>query len=122
MIYTQQKRRALNKAAKAMFPDVEFTEPTGIPVMECNGLPSSARLIVDPDDFLARVNDICVRKNTAGMNVPDYGKSVPVFIKSMEYIGNSCRLYYRVNYVSPSLTSQEKAEEYISKGLLYSTL
>ena len=120
MVYTQQRRRAMNKAVRAMYPDICFYEsPNGIPVMECSTLPEGARRMEDADELFRKVDSHCVRTNEIGMTMPDYGKALPVFIRSMEINGRSTRHFYRVNYVSVSSLSKEKAAQYISEGKLY---
>ena len=120
MVYTQQRRRAMNKAVRALYPDIHFYEsPNGIPVMECSTLPAGARRMEDSDELFRMVDSHCVRTNEIGMPMPDYGKALPVFISSMEINGRSTRNFYRVNYVSVSDISKGKAAEYINKGVLY---
>ena len=123
MIYTQQRRRALNRAMRSMHPGIEFYEsPGGIPVMECYTLPEGARQILDADEFVAQVQAHCVRTNEVGLHIPDYGKVLPVFIRSMELTGNGSTReehFYRVNYVSISEASLQKAADYIAEGKLY---
>lgn len=123
MIYTQQRRRAMNKAVRTMYPDIDFYEsPDGIPVMECGQLPKGAALITDTDTFIARVNEHCIRTNEVGLHMTDFGKTLPVFIRSMELTGKDTRHFYRVNYVSASEASQNKAAEYIAEGKLYAVI
>lgn len=123
MIYTQQRRRALNKAVRSMFPDTEFYEsPNGIPVMECHTLPEGAIQVMDAEEFISRVRERSVRINDMGTPIPDYGRTLPVFIGSMELKGDGStrkESFYRVNYVSISELSLMKAAEYIAEGKLY---
>lgn len=123
MIYTQARRRAMNKAVKAMFPDIQFYEsPDGIPVMECQELPPRAKKIMEQEDLFRNIDEVCVRRDSIGMLVPDYGKFIPVFIESIELQGKDIRSYYRVNYVSPTVASREKSAAYISEGKLYAVI
>lgn len=126
MIYTQQRRKLMNKAVTAMYPDIEFRENSGsIPVMECDELPPQAIHVFDADDFIRAVKEHCVRTNEMGTRIPDYGKTFPVFIKSIELNGkdsSNTRIYYRVNFVSLTEFSLKKAEEYISAGKLYAVM
>ena len=126
MIYTQQRRRMLNKAVRAMFPDTEFYESAnGIPVMECHTLPEGAGQILDADDFIRQVKQHCVRANDIDTHVEDYGKTLPVFIRSMELTGDGSsrkEYFYRVNYVSRSEASLQRAAEYIADGKLYAVM
>lgn len=123
MIYTQQRRRAMNKAVRALYPNVSFHEsPDGIPVMECNTLPQGARRIDIADELFSKVDKHCVRINDMGTHIPDYGKAFPVFIQSMELTDKSVRHFYRVNYVSPSDASKMRAAEYIAEGKLYAII
>ena len=123
MIYTQQRRRAMNKAVRTLYPDIDFYEsPNGIPVMECGTLPEGAVRILNPDEFLQRVNEHCLQRNDIGLLKTDFHKALPVFIHSMELVGRETRHYYRVNYVSMSGASQQKAVEYIEDGKLYAVV
>ena len=120
MIYTQARRRALNKALRNLYPNVDFYEsPNGIPVMECSTLPEGARRIADADEFISRVKEDCAHLNEMGTRVPNYGKALPVFIHSMELNGNEVQYFYRVNYVSINECSLQRAAEYIAEGKLY---
>lgn len=113
----------MNKAVKAMYPDMDFYEsPNGIPVMECRKLPEGARRIEFAEDLMAKVSQHCVRINEMGLPVPDYGKAYPVFILSMELEGREAYRYYRVNFVSPSEGSREMACRYIAEGKLYAVM
>lgn len=119
MIYTQQKRRAYNKAAKNMFADTGFIEPfDGIPVMECNTLPNEVTSIHYEDSFFADMLAICTRQTGMGKTF-DESKVIPVFIESIELNGKQSRRYWRVNYVSPQEKSMEEAARYIKEGKLY---
>lgn len=124
MIYTQQRRRVLNKAVRSMFPGTEFYEsPGGIPIMECHTLPEGAVQIMDAAEFIGQVRERAVRVNDMGTPIADYGRTLPVFIESMELTGEGSRkkeTFYRVNYVSISELSLQKASEYIAEGKLYS--
>lgn len=126
MIYTQQRRKLMNKAVAALYPDIRFYENSGsIPVMECDTLPAGAKHIIDADDLIGHVKEHCVRTNEMGTRIPDYGKAFPVFIRSMELNGKNSsdtRIYYRVNFVSLTESSLNKAEEYISAGKLYAVI
>lgn len=126
MIYTQQRRRTLNKAVRSMFPDTEFYEsPGGIPVMECHTLPEEAKQVMDADEFVREVRKKAVRINDMGTPIADYGKTLPVFIDSMELKGEGSarkESFYRVNYVSISDCSLQKATEYIAEGRLYAVM
>ena len=119
MIYTDQRRRKMNKAVRAMFPDIQFTEGKGIPQLECYLLPRHATRIDSQDDFLGRVQEHCSRINEMGTRVPDYSKAYPVFIHSLELNGKETRQFFRVNYVSISEASMARAARYISEGKLY---
>ena len=123
MIYTQQRRKELNKATRALFPNIEFNENlNGIPVMECTRLPKGAKRIDSTNDFLDKLNRHCVHINDMGTCIPDYNKVLPVFIRSMELGGKNVHHYYRVNYVSLSEISQRQAEQYINEGKLYAVM
>lgn len=123
MIYTQARRKALNKATRSMHPEVKFYESTdGVPIMECYELPVSAVRVTDPEEFTRKLKEKAVRINDMGTLIPDYGKALPVFIESMELRGNGSsreERFYRVNYVTISEGSLKKAEEYIAEGKLY---
>lgn len=123
MIYTQNRRRAMNKAVRSLYPDIDFYEsPGGIPVMECRTLPSEARRIEYPEDLFDKVKKHCVRINDMGMHIPDFGKAYPVFIHSVELNGRDVHHYYRVNYVSATESSKQRAAEYIAEGKLYAVM
>lgn len=123
MIYTQQRRKELNKATRALFPNIEFHENlNGIPVMECTRLPRGAKRIDSAEDFLEKLNRHSVRINDMGTCMPDYSKVLPVFIRSMKLEGKNVHHYYRVNYVSLSEISKRQAEQYINKGKLYAVM
>lgn len=126
MVYAQQRRKAMNKAVRALYPDIEFYEsPSGIPVMECGRLPEGAVQIMDADDFIGKVKEHCRKSSEIGLYVEDYHKALPVFIRSMELTGlNSAdvRHYYRVNYVSATEASRQRAAEYIAEGKLYAVV
>ena len=126
MEYTQQRRRAMNKAVRDLYPHIVFYEsPNGIPIMECNELPKDAKRIDFAEELLSKVNEHCVRINDVGMRIPDYHKALPVFIRSMEIVGKNSanvRHYYRANYVSTTEGSQQKAAEYIAEGKLYAVI
>lgn len=126
MIYTQQRRRALNKAVKEMYPEIEFKEsPDGIPVLECSRLPVQVRIIQDKDLFFHQVHSHCSKDIGMDRIKLDYSKTLPVFILSMELTGEGSRkkrTFYRVNYVSITESSLKKAGEYIDKGILYAAL
>lgn len=123
MTYTQQRRRAMNKAVRTLYPDLNFYESdNGIPVMECSELPQGAKRMDDADDFLRMVDEHCTRTNEIGLHMEDYGKALPVFIRSMELNGREVRHYYRVNYVSVSEASKERAAQYIAEGKLYAVV
>lgn len=120
MIYTQQRRRMLNKAVRSMFPDTEFYESTdGVPVMECQTLPEGSYQVINPEEFINTVKEKCMRTNEMGTYIPDYSKTLPVFIHSLRCEGRDVRDFYRVNYVSISEGSLQKAAEYIARGKLY---
>lgn len=113
----------MNKAVKAMYPDINFYEsPNGVPVMECGRLPEGARRIEFSEELSRRIMEDCVHVNEMGMHVPDYGKALPVFIRSMELRGRDVRHFFRVNYVSPSEASMKKAAGYIAEGKLYAVM
>lgn len=123
MIYTQQRRKALNKATKTLYPYIKFYESAnGVPVMECAELPAGARRVESAKDLFRRVDDHCVRVNEVGLHMQDYGKALPVFIRSMELEGRGVRHFYRVNYVSVLEGSKQRAAEYIAEGKLYAVL
>lgn len=126
MIYTQQRRRAMNKAVRALYPDLDFYESdNSIPVMECSQLPQGAKRMDDADDFFRMVDEHCVRTNDMGMHMADYSKALPVFIRSMMLEGKNSadvRHFYRVNYVSVSDASKERAAQYIAEGKLYAVV
>lgn len=126
MIYTQQRRRALNKAVREMYPEVKFYEsPSGIPMLECYELPQQIQQVQDKDWFISRIQNYCSKDIGMGMTKPDYSKSLPVFILSMELTGDGSKrknYFYRVNYVSVTESSLEKAGQYIEHGKLYAAL
>lgn len=126
MLYTYQRRKALNKAVREMFPEVKFHESAnGVPVMECITLPSSVIQINDADMFFRNLTQHCSKGEQNGIRIPDFNKTLPVFIKSMELTGDGSRqknVFYRVNYVSISEVSMRKAEEYIAEGKLYAVM
>ena len=116
----------MNKAVRSLYPDIDFYEsPNGVPVMECGRLPKGAVQIMDADDFLRQVHEHCRKTSEIGLYVEDYHKAFPVFIRSMELTGmNSAdvRHYYRVNYVSATEASRQRAAEYIAEGKLYAVV
>ena len=119
MIYTNARRRKMNKALTS----ITFSETSGsIPVMECDRLPEGAVQIDCIDTLARRVQTYCSRTNQLGMTIPDYGKALPVFILSQKPDGCGFRPFYRVNYVSPTEASQQRASDYITQGLLYAVL
>ena len=126
MIYTQQRRKAMNKATRALFPDIQFRENLETsPLMECETLPKDATLVTDAREFFRNVHEHCSHVNEMGTIVQDSDKAMPVFIRSVELTGKngySTRIYYRVNYVSPTEDSQKKALEYIADGKLYAVM
>lgn len=123
MIYTQQRRRALNRALRSLYPNVDFYESANVvPVMECSTLPEGARLITDADDFIRQVREHCIHRNEMGTSIADYGKTLPVFIRSMELEGREVQHFYRVNYVSINECSLQRAAEYIAEGKLYAVM
>ena len=123
MIYTQQRRRALNKALRSLYHHITFHESAnGIPVMTCKFLPDGARRIADADEFVFQVSRHCRRQNEMGTYVSDYNKVLPVFILSMELDGSDTHFFYRVNYVSVNECSLRKAVEYISEGKLFAVM
>ena len=126
MLYTYQRRKALNKAVREMFPEVKFHESAnGVPVMECITLPSSVIQINDADMFFRNLTQHCSKGERNGIRIPDFSKTLPVFIKSMELTGDGSRqkdVFYRVNYVSISEVSMRKAGEYIAEGKLYAAM
>lgn len=113
----------MNKAVRTLFPDMKFYESdNGIPVMECDTLPEGARRIEEPEILFAAVDDHCRRPIEIGLYEADYSKALPVFIRSMELNGNATRFFYRVNYVSPSKASKQRAADYIADGKLYAVI
>ena len=126
MLYTYQRRKALNKAVREMYPDMRFEEYTnGVPVMVCHSLPQDAVRIVDTDEFMQRITSHCSKTGHNGVLIPDHSKTLPVFIRSMELTGEGSKqkeLFYRVNYVSISESSLQRAEEYIGEGKLYAAM
>lgn len=126
MNYTQSRRKAMNKAVRSLYPDIDFYEsPNGVPVMECGRLPEGAVQIMDADDFLRQVDEHCRKPNEIGLYATDFSKALPVFIRSMELDGKNSadvRHYYRVNYVSATEASRQRAAEYIADGKLYAVV
>ena len=120
MIYTQQRRRSMNKYVRAMYPNIKFYESTnGVPVMECNKLPEGAILVTDEDSFADRVRNFCSHVNEMGVRLPDNNLAFPVFILSKELSGSQTSSFYRVNYVSYSDASLKQAFKYIAEKVLY---
>ena len=100
MIYTQSRRKAMNKAVRALYPDIDFYEsPNGVPVMECSRLPEGAVRIDFPEDLFTRVDEHCVHVNEMGTPIKDYSKAFPVFIRTMELTGGDVRYFYYINYI-----------------------
>lgn len=123
MVYTQQRRRAMNKVVRSLYPDINFQESAnGIPVMQCSKLPENVRRVDNADDLFQAVDSHCVRTNEYGLVIQDFSKALPVFISSMELSGRDVRHFYRVNYVSVSELSKSRAAQYISEGKLYAAL
>lgn len=123
MVYTQQRRRAMNKAVRELYPDIKFHESeNGVPVMECSELPEGAVKICDAEDFIRSVTAHSLRENSVGLLMTDCSKALPVFIRSMELSGSQVRHYYRVNYVTASECSCQRAVEYINDGKLYAVI
>ena len=121
MNYTDHRRRAMNKAVKAMYPDIHFTEGKGTPVLECETLPQGVVRIENEDGFIQRVIEHCSRINNLGARTPDYSKAFPIFIRSMELCGTDTRHFYRVNYVSATSQSQQRVSRYIAEGKLFAS-
>ena len=126
MLYTYQRRKALNKAVREMFPEVKFHESAnGVPVMECYTLPQGVVQINDAERFMQQLTQHCSKGEHNGIRIPDFSKTLPVFIKSMELTGDGSRqkeIFYRVNYASISEVSMRKAGEYIAEGKLYAAM
>ena len=123
MEYTNMRRKSMNKALRALYPDIEFREQTSsVPVMVCYTLPQGAERIDSADVLLDKVQKYCIRENEMGLHLPDYSKALPVFILSNELKDGKIQHFYRVNYVSPTEGSQQRAAEYIAQGKLYAVL
>ena len=80
------------------------------------------RLFDSADALLDKVQKYCIRENEMGLHLPDYSKALPVFILSNELKDGKIQHFYRVNYVSPTEGSQQRAAEYIAQGKLYAVL
>lgn len=120
MIYTQQRRRNMNKEVRNMYPNIQFYESSGsIPVMECNKLPEGAGLVTDEESFTQQVKNYCCRTNEMGTQLADNSLAYPVFILSKKLNGSKTSYYYRVNYVTYSDASLKAAYKYITDKVLY---
>ena len=123
MIYTQQRRRALNKAVREMYPDTTFYESAnGVPMLECYDLPQQMQPVQDTEWFIHQIRTHCSKDIGMGVLKPDYSKTLPVFVLSTELTGDGSKHtnhFYRVNYVSATEYSLQKAAEYIAEGKLY---
>lgn len=120
MIYTNTRRRYMNRKLIAMYPDIKFREQSSsIPIMECDYLPHGAMQIDRAETLIGLVQQYCTRTNHLGMQVSDFSKTIPVFILSNRLDGDTMQHFFRVNYVSPSEASIKRASEYIAKGQLY---
>ena len=126
MLYTYQRRRALNKVVRDMYPEVNFYENTsGVPVMECNNLPQGFKQVTEAESFIQRIIRHCSKPGCKDTYIPDYSKTFPVFIESMQLTGEGSKKvekFYRVNFVSVSEKSLEKAGELIAEGKLYAAM
>jgi hypothetical protein len=126
MLYTFQRRKALNKAVREMYPEVKFYESAnGVPMLECYELPKQMKQVQDLEWFIHEVRMHCSKKIGLGNLEPDYSKALPVFILSLELTGEGSKqenYFYRVNYVSITEPSLRKAEQYIAEGKLYAAL
>lgn len=123
MIYTNSRRRKMNKALVSLYPDITFSEASSsIPVMECNHLPEGAVQIDCIETLKNHVNTYCSRTNHLGLTLLDHSKTLPVFILSQKPDVAGLRTFYRVNYVSPTEDSILRAAEYIDQGLLYAVV
>ena len=120
MIYTNSRRRKMNKALVSLYPDITFSEASNsIPVMECDILPEGAVQIDCIETLKNHVSTCCSRTGHLGLTLLDHSKTLPVFILSQKPDGTGLRPFYRVNYVSPTEDSILRAAEYIAQGLLY---
>lgn len=118
MIYTFQRRRALNKVVRAMFPGMKFEENTdGVPVLRTYKLPDSAVQVIEISELLRLVDENC-SINECGIRRPDPKSVLPVFIKGYDISEMKERVYWRVNYVSCTEHSKRKAAQYVEEGRL----
>ena len=123
MIYTYQRRKAMNKVVQDLYPDIVFHEDKdSVPVMTCHELPKEAVRIDDSEDFIQKVEARCSRPNEIGAFISDYGKALPVFILTTELEGREIRHFFRVNYVSMAEASIRWAMERIYEGKLYAVI
>lgn len=126
MLYTYQRRRALNKVVRDMYPEVNFYEnASGVPIMECNNLPQGIKQVTETESFIQRIIRHCSKPGCKDTYIPDYSKALPVFIECMQLTGEGSRRvekFYRVNFVSVSEKSLEKAGELIAEGKLYAAM
>lgn len=123
MVYTYQRRRAMNKMARTLFPDIEFQEEKdGVPVMTCSVLPPTARRIEPEENFPDLLMELCEKKDEMGRKITDKAKYLVVFVKSTRIEGQTTTTYYRVNYVSPATCSIDIACRYIAEGKLYAVI
>ena len=109
-----------------MFPEIRFHENAdGVPVMECYTLPQDVVLISDAERFIDQLTQHCSMGEYNGIRIPDFSKTLPIFIKSMKLTGEGSKrmeIFYRVNYTSISKASLRKATEYIAEGKLYAAM
>lgn len=126
MLYTFQRRKALNKAVREMYPEVKFYESAnGVPMLECYELPKQVQPVQDKERFVQQIHTHCSKKIGLDMTKPDYSKALPVFISSLELTGDGSKQtnhFYRVNYVSITEPSIRKAMQYIDEGKLYAAM
>lgn len=119
MVYTFQRRRALNKVVRAMFPDIKFEEDTdGVPILRTYKLPDNAVQVIEISELLRLIDENC-SINEYGICRTNPNSVLPVFIKGYDISGTEERICWRVNYVLCTEQSKRKAAQYVEEGKLF---
>lgn len=108
MVYTFLRRRKLNNAFRAMFPDMEVEEnKDGVPMLFTNQLPEKAFIVENVSEIESKIEPCTFAWKSV----------IPVLVKT----GMTDKLAERflVNYVNMSNDSLMRAKEYIAQERLY---
>lgn len=118
MIYTFQKRRALNKVMRSLFPETEFHEEAGVPMMYTYAIPAKCRKVESIEEFLRLVDESC-SIDECGTRRLNPKSVLPIFIEGKIISGDAERMVWRVNYVMCTEYSKRRAAEYVEKGKVF---